>query len=84
MKLQALFDCGSSDNVVRRLYLENSRLKFIERDTSPKKMMVRLPTIASVIVTQRVIGIHYILENVQHGGYFIVFDLNDKFNVTLG
>ena len=62
----------------------NSEVKFIEREIPPTRMTVRLETGASVIVMKRVVGVTYILKEVQYNGDFIILDLGDKFDVILG
>ena len=47
-------------------------------------MTVRLATGTSVTVKKGVVGIHYTLEDKKYHDYFIVLDLDDKFDVILG
>ncbi|CAI5711096.1 unnamed protein product [Peronospora effusa] len=84
MSLRALIDCGASNNFVRRQSLDDRRLKYVERETPPTRMTVRLATGASVTVKKRVVGIHYTLEGKKYDDDFIVLDLDDKFDVILG
>ena len=84
LSLRALVDCGASNNFVRRQSLEDRRLKFVERDTPPTRMTVRLATGASITLMKRVVGIHYTLEGDEYDDDFIVLDLDDKFDVILG
>ena len=71
MSLRALVDCGASNNFVRRQSLEDRRLKYVERETPPTRMTVRLATGASVTVKKRVVGIHYTLEGKEYDDDFM-------------
>ncbi|CAI5703143.1 unnamed protein product [Peronospora effusa] len=62
MSLRSLVDCGASNNFVRRQSLDDRRLKYVERETPPTRMTVRLATGASVTAKKRVVGIQYTLE----------------------
>ena len=84
LSLRALVDCGASNNFVRRQSLEDRRLKFVERDTPPTRMTVRLATGASITLMKRVVRIHYTLEGDEYDDDYIVLDLDDKFDVILG
>ena len=84
MSLRALVDCGASNSFVRRQSLDNSKLIYIEREIPLTRMTVRLATGASVTVMERMVGISYTLKEVQYNDGFIVFDLDDIFDVILG
>ena len=84
MSLQALVDCGASNNFVRRQSLDNSELKYIERGIPPTRIKVHPATGASVTVMKRVVDITYTLKGVQYDDDFIILDLDDKFDVILG
>ena len=84
LSLRALVDCGASNNFVRRQSLEDRRLKFVERVTTPTRLTVRLATGAYIAVKKRVVGFHYTLEDLQYNDGFIVLGLDDKFDVILG
>ena len=47
-------------------------------------MTVLLATGASITVKKRVVGIYYTLKDEQYDDDFIVLDLDEKFDVTLG
>ena len=55
MSLRALVDCGASNNFVRRQSLDDRRLKYVDRETTPTRMTVRLAIGASVTVKKRVV-----------------------------
>ena len=84
LSLRALVDLGASNNFARRQSLEDRRLKFVERVTSPMRLTVRLATGASIAVMKRVVRFHYTLENLQYNDDLIVLDLDDKFDIILG
>ena len=84
MSLRALVDCGASNNFVRRQSLDDRRLKYVERETPPTRMTVRLAIGASVAVKKRVVGILDTLEGKKYDDDFIVLELDDKFDVILG
>ena len=84
MSLRALVGCGESNDFVRRQLLDNSKLKFIEREIPPTRKTVRLATGASVTVMKRVVEITYTLKEVQYDDDFIALDLDDEFHVILG
>ena len=84
MSLRALVDCVESNNSVRRQSLDNSELNYVEHEIPPTRMTVRLATGASVTVMKLVVGITYILKEVQYDDDFIILDLDDKFDVILG
>ncbi len=81
---RALLDSGASNNFIRRGALEQSGVRFVERDTSPVWTTVRLATGATVKVKKRVVGLHYAFRTRQLNDEFIVLDLDDKFDVILG
>ena len=83
MSLRALVDCGASNNFVRHQSLDDSKLKFIDREIPPTRMTVCLATDASVTVMKRVVGTTYTLKEVQYDDDSIVLDLDDKFDVIL-
>ena len=60
------------------------RARIVEREIPPTRMTVCLATISSVTVMKRVVGISYTLKEVQYNDDFIVFDLDDIFDVILG
>ena len=84
LSLKALVDCKASNNFIRRQSLEGRRLKYVERDIPQTRMTVRLATGASITVMKRVVKFHYTLKYLQCDNDFIVLDLDDKFDVSLG
>ena len=83
MSLWALVDCGVSNNFVRRQSLDNSKLKYIEREIPPTRITVRLATGAFVTVIERVVKVTYTLKEVQYGDDFIVLDLDTSLMSSL-
>ena len=62
MSLRALVDCGASNSFIRHQSLEDSLLRYVERELPPTRMTVHFATGASMAVTKRIVGIHYTLE----------------------
>ena len=83
MSQGAPVDCGVSNNFVRRQSLDNSKLKYIEREIPPTRITVRLATGASVTMMERVVKITYTLKEVQYGDDFIVLDLDTSLMSSL-
>ena len=83
LSLRYLVDCGASKNFVRRQSLEVGSFNFVERETPPTRMTVRLATSASINVKKRGVGTHYTLEDEQYDDDFIILNLDDKFDVIL-
>ena len=83
MSLRALVDCEVSNNFVGRQSLDNSKLKFIEREIPPTRITVRLATGASVTMMERVVKVTYTLKEVQYGDDFIVLDLDTSLMSSL-
>ena len=83
MSPRAMVDCGASNNFARRQSLDRRELEYVEREIPPTRMTVRLATGASVTVMKRVVGITYTLKGVHYNDYFIILDLDDKFDVIL-
>ena len=65
MSLRALVDCEASNNFVQYQLLDNSKLKYIEREIPPTKITVRLATGAFVPVMEHVVKITYTLRDVK-------------------
>ena len=65
MSQGAPVDCGASNNFVQRQSLDNSKLKYIEREIPPTRMTVRHATGASVTVMKHEVGISYTLKEVN-------------------
>lgn len=82
--LRALLDSGASSNFVRLKTLEESYLKYSEKDIPPTKVHVRLATGKVVSVKKRVVELDYSLDGLTLHDEFIVLDLDDKFDVILG
>lgn len=61
----------ASNSFVRSQSLEDRGLEYVERETPPTSMTVRLATGASVTVKKRVVGIHYPLESKKYNDDFI-------------
>ena len=64
MSLRAIVDCGALNNFVECQSLNDVELNYVERETPPTRMKVRLATGASVTVMKRVVGITYTLKEV--------------------
>ena len=58
LSLHAVVGCGPSNNFVRCPYLEDLRLKFVERDIPPMRMTVRIATGATITLQKRLVGLH--------------------------
>ena len=56
---------GSQTKSVRRMSLNGSKMKLVERDIPIKIITVQLATVASIRVRERVVSIHYTLEEQQ-------------------
>ena len=66
MSLRALVDCEVSNNFVGRQSLDNSKLKFIEREISPTMMTLRLATGTFVTVMKGVVEITCTMKEAQY------------------
>ena len=84
ISLRDLVNYRASNNSLQCPSLDNSDLKYIERDIPPTRMTVRLATGASVTVMKRVVVLSYTLKEFQYDDDFIALDLDDKFDVILG
>lgn len=82
--LRALLDSGASSNFLRKATLDETYIKFIEREIPPTKVKVRLATGKIVSTRKRVVRLAYTLEGLQLDDDFIVLDLDNKFDVILG